>query len=76
ELGGKSPNIVFPDIEDMDAVVDNVTFAAIHNNGQSCLAGTRLFVHADIYDRFSAKLVTAFERVRVGSPLAEQSRVS
>ncbi|WP_439070267.1 aldehyde dehydrogenase [Serratia nevei] len=76
ELGGKSPNIVFPDIEDLDAVVDNVTFAAIHNNGQSCLAGTRLFVHADIYDRFSAKLVTAFERVRVGSPLAEQSRVS
>jgi acyl-CoA reductase-like NAD-dependent aldehyde dehydrogenase len=76
ELGGKSPNIVFPDIEDMDAVVDNVTFAAIHNNGQSCLAGTRLFVHADIYDRFSAKLVTAFERVCVGSPLAEQSRVS
>lgn len=67
---------MFPDIEDLDAVVDNVTFAAIHNNGQSCLAGTRLFVHADIYDRFSAKLVTAFERVRVGSPLAEQSRVS
>ncbi|WP_440893028.1 aldehyde dehydrogenase family protein [Aeromonas dhakensis] len=76
ELGGKSPNIVFPDIEDMDAVVDNVTFAAIHNNGQSCLAGTRLFVHADIYDRFSTKLVASFERVRIGSPLAEQARIS
>ena len=76
ELGGKSPNIVFPDIDDMDAVVDNVTFAAIHNNGQSCLAGTRLFVHSDIYERFSAKLVISFERVCVGSPLAEQSRVS
>lgn len=76
ELGGKSPNIVFPDIEDMDAVVDNVTFAAIHNNGQSCLAGTRLFVHADIYDRFSTSLVASFERVRIGSPLAEQSRIS
>lgn len=76
ELGGKSPNIVFPDIEDMDAVVDNVTFAAIHNNGQSCLAGTRLFVHADIYDSFSTKLVASFERVRIGSPLGEQSRIS
>lgn len=76
ELGGKSSNIVFPDIEDMDAVVDNVTFAAIHNNGQSCLAGTRLFVHADIYDRFSTRLVASFERVRIGSPLAEQSRIS
>lgn len=76
ELGGKSPNIVFPDISDIDAVVDNVTFAAIHNNGQSCLAGTRLFVHADIYDCFCTKLVASFERVRVGSPLEEQSRVS
>lgn len=76
ELGGKSPNIVFPDIEDIDAVVDNVTFAAIHNNGQSCLAGTRLFVHADIYDSFCDKLVASFERVPVGSPLSEQSRIS
>jgi len=49
ELGGKSANIVFPDIQDLDAVVDNATFAAIHNNGQSCLAGTRLFVHKDIF---------------------------
>ncbi|EKS6740449.1 aldehyde dehydrogenase [Enterobacter ludwigii] len=76
ELGGKSPNIVFPDINDIDAVVDNVTFAAIHNNGQSCLAGTRLFVHSDIYDIFCEKLVAAFERVTLGSPLDEKSRVS
>ncbi|MHC5308333.1 aldehyde dehydrogenase family protein [Bartonella sp. LJL80] len=76
ELGGKSPNIVFPDIENIDDVVDNVTFAAIHNNGQSCLAGTRLFVHESIYDDFRAKLVAAFKRVRVGSPLSEDSRVS
>lgn len=76
ELGGKSPNIVFPDITDIDAVVDNVTFAAIHNNGQSCLAGTRLFVHDEIYDIFCDKLVASFERVRIGSPLMENSRVS
>ncbi|WP_283603819.1 aldehyde dehydrogenase family protein [Serratia proteamaculans] len=76
ELGGKSPNIVFPDISNIDAVVDNVTFAALLNNGQSCLAGTRLFVHSDIYDSFSAKLVESFKRVQVGSPLDEQSRIS
>ncbi|HHL2502324.1 TPA: aldehyde dehydrogenase [Yersinia enterocolitica] len=76
ELGGKSPNIVFPDIDDIDAVVDNVTFAAIHNNGQSCLAGTRLFVHADIYDNFTDKLVNSFKRVPIGSPLDEKSRIS
>ncbi|WP_285374158.1 aldehyde dehydrogenase family protein [Pseudomonas sp. lyk4-TYG-107] len=76
ELGGKSANIVFPDIEDIDAVIDNATFAAIHNNGQSCLAGTRLFVHADIADVFSEKLIASFRRVKIGSPLAEDSRVS
>ncbi|WP_339051512.1 aldehyde dehydrogenase family protein [Rickettsiella endosymbiont of Xylota segnis] len=76
ELGGKSPNIVFPDIEDIDAVVDNVTFAAIHNNGQSCLAGTRLFVHADIFDAFTEKMVESFKRVKQGSPEDENSRVS
>ncbi len=56
ELGGKSPNIVFPDIEDLDAVVDNAAFAATFCNGQSCLAGTRLFVHDDIYATFVDKL--------------------
>ena len=76
ELGGKSANIVFADIEDIDAVVDNATFAAIHNNGQSCLAGTRLFVHADIAAVFREKLIASFNRVKVGSPLAEDSRVS
>lgn len=76
ELGGKSANIVFADVEDLDAVVDNATFAAIHNNGQSCLAGTRLFVHADIFESFKDKLIESFQRVRVGAPLEEDTRVS
>lgn len=76
ELGGKSANIVFPDIDDMDTVVDNATFAAIHNNGQSCLAGTRLFVHADIADAFREKLIASFKRVKVGSPQDDSVRVS
>jgi len=76
ELGGKSANIVFADIENLDAVVDNATFAAIHNNGQSCLAGTRLFVHKDIYPVFKQKLIESFRRVVVGSPLDETSTVS
>ncbi|MBV2355432.1 aldehyde dehydrogenase family protein [Streptomyces sp. J2-1] len=75
ELGGKSPNIVFPDIDDIDAVVDNVTFAATFCNGQSCLAGTRLFLHDDIYDTFMEKLVTAFRSIRVGSPLDPETRL-
>jgi len=75
ELGGKSPNIVFPDIDDMDAVVDNTTFAATFCNGQSCLAGTRLFVHDDIYDEFRARLVAAFERITVGLPFDPATRL-
>ena len=71
ELGGKSPNIVFPDIADVDAVVDNVAFASIYCNGQSCLAGTRLFLHADIYDGFLDKLAERFATAKVGAPLEE-----
>ncbi len=70
ELGGKSPNIVFPDItpDDMDAIVDNVTFASMYCNGQSCLAGTRLFLHDAIYDDFIDKLKASMERIRVAAP--------
>lgn len=73
ELGGKSPNIVFPDIENLEGVVDNVAFAAMFCNGQSCLAGTRLFVHDDIYDAFRDMMVSRMEKLVVGSPLAEET---
>jgi acyl-CoA reductase-like NAD-dependent aldehyde dehydrogenase len=75
ELGGKSPNIVFPDVTDLDRVVDNAAFAALYCNGQSCLAGTRLFVHDDIYDEFTHKLVDAFKSVKIGNPLDATTRL-
>ncbi|WP_313350316.1 aldehyde dehydrogenase family protein [Paracoccus sp. (in: a-proteobacteria)] len=70
ELGGKSPNIVFPDVEaaDMDAIVDNVTFASMYCNGQSCLAGTRLFLHDAIYDDFMDRLTASMRRIKVADP--------
>lgn len=76
ELGGKSPNIVFPDVEKLDAVVDNVAFAATYCNGQSCLAGTRLFVHDDIYEEFMRKLVDGFERLSLGPATDDTSNIS
>lgn len=76
ELGGKSPNIIFPDIEDIDAVVDNALFATLYCNGQSCLAGTRLFVHDAIYDTVMDRLVAGMERVRVGPALAPDTGLS
>ncbi|NEA30719.1 aldehyde dehydrogenase family protein [Streptomyces sp. SID13031] len=69
ELGGKSPNIVFPDIDDIDGVVDNAAFAATYCNGQSCLAGTRLFVHEDVYDDVVGRLVAGVEKIALGSPI-------
>ncbi len=76
ELGGKSPNIVFPDIDDIDAVVDNAMFASMFCNGQSCLAGTRLFVHDAIFNDFMDRLVAGMERVKIGEALAEDTVLS
>lgn len=71
ELGGKSANIVFPDVDDIDAVVDNAAFAAMYCNGQSCLAGTRLFVHEDIYSKFMDKLCSRLAAAKIGSAFEE-----
>ncbi|MFF2520931.1 aldehyde dehydrogenase family protein [Streptomyces liangshanensis] len=76
ELGGKSPNIVFPDIADIDAVVDNVLFGALWHNGQACFGGTRVFVHDAVYDAFVSELVERAEAMAVGGPFDESARLS
>ena len=76
ELGGKSPNIVFPDVADLDAIVDNVIFGGTYCNGQSCLAGTRVFIHDDIYKPFTDKLAAAADRIKVGNPMDADTRLS
>lgn len=75
ELGGKSPNIIFPDV-DIDRAVEDTTQGYCLMNGQCCLAGTRLFVHDDIYDRFVEKLVSRAKKVKVGDPTDPSTRVS
>ena len=60
ELGGKSPVIVCPDV-DLDEAVEVATIAVLYNAGQCCAAGTRLYVHQDIYEEFTAKYVEAFK---------------
>jgi aldehyde dehydrogenase (NAD+) len=76
ELGGKSPNIVFPDVDDLDAVVDNAAFAGTYCNGQSCLAGTRLFVHDDIYNKFMDRLSSGLSGIKIGSPVEDGVKLS
>lgn len=65
ELGGKSANIIFPDAQ-WDMVIDGVQLGILFNQGQVCCAGSRIFVHEDIYDKFVEDAVAAFNKVKVG----------
>ena len=68
ELGGKSANIVFPDC-DFDMAIDGLQLGILFNQGQVCCAGSRVFVHEDIYDKFVEAAVEQFNKVKVGNPL-------
>ncbi|MBM4339646.1 MAG: aldehyde dehydrogenase family protein [Deltaproteobacteria bacterium] len=73
ELGGKSPQIVFPDANEPQ-VVDGVFLAMrFTRQGQSCTAGSRLFLHESIYDSFLEKLVNKLKSLKIGDPLDEST---
>ena len=75
ELGGKSPSVVFSDANE-DWVVDGIIAAMrFTRQSQSCTAGSRLFLHADIFDSFLEKLVRKTEVLRLGDPLDESSDI-
>jgi aldehyde dehydrogenase (NAD+) len=67
ELGGKSPQIVFDDV-DVERAVPIVVRAIVQNAGQTCTAGSRLLVQRSIHDAFVARVAEAFAKVRVGTP--------
>jgi aldehyde dehydrogenase (NAD+) len=68
ELGGKSPNIIFEDT-DLDEAVEGAHMGLFVNQGQSCCAGSRVFVEEKIYDAFIEKSVARARKRRVGDPL-------
>lgn len=75
ELGGKSPSIVYPDCDE-DWVVDGIVGAMrFTRQSQSCTAGSRMFLHADIFDSFLAKLKKKAEALKIGDPLDEATDV-
>jgi aldehyde dehydrogenase (NAD+) len=67
ELGGKSPNIIFADT-DLDEAVEGAHMGLFVNQGQSCCAGSRVFVEESIYDAFVEKSVARARRRVVGDP--------
>ncbi|MCL4767047.1 MAG: aldehyde dehydrogenase family protein [Hyphomicrobiaceae bacterium] len=75
ELGGKSPSIVYPDADE-DWVVDGIIAAMrFTRQSQSCTAGSRLFLHAGIFDGFLARLAEKTSKLEIGDPLAETTDV-
>ncbi len=68
ELGGKSPNIIFPDA-DLDKAIPAAFWAIYANKGEVCSAGSRLLLHASIHDEFLERLVDKAKKMRVGDPL-------
>jgi acyl-CoA reductase-like NAD-dependent aldehyde dehydrogenase len=68
ELGGKGANIVFADA-DIEAAVNGSAFAIFHNQGQACIAGSRLILHESIAKDFLSRFVELAESIRIGNPL-------
>ncbi|WP_435250402.1 aldehyde dehydrogenase [Vibrio sp. nBUS_14] len=68
ECGGKSPQIVFSDIPDMDAFIDDMLNAAFWNMGENCSCGSRLIVERTIRDQIIEKMITKMRDWKMGDP--------
>ncbi len=74
ELGGKSPFIVFDDANIESAV--NASIAGIFGaTGQSCVAGSRLYLHEDIADEFLDRMIAQARQIQIGDPLLEETQM-
>ena len=68
ELGGKSPNILFPDI-DIERAVEWAMIGIFLNQGEICSAGSRIIVHKSIHDKFVNRLVERANNMTIGNPM-------
>jgi aldehyde dehydrogenase (NAD+)/phenylacetaldehyde dehydrogenase len=74
ELGGKAPNIIFPDA-DLDQAVPTSMMGVYFNSGQVCCAGTRIFVQRDRYDEIVEKFANFSKGIAVGDPFDQKSMI-
>jgi acyl-CoA reductase-like NAD-dependent aldehyde dehydrogenase len=74
ELGGKSPFIVFEDA-DIESAVNGSIAGIFGATGQSCVAGSRLYLHEDIADKFLETMVALAAKIKIGDPLAEETQM-
>lgn len=75
ETGGKSPNIVFADSDDLDAAADMAAFGIFFNQGEVCSANSRLYVERSIKDAFVEKLAARAAATQPGDPLDPASKM-
>jgi betaine-aldehyde dehydrogenase len=74
ELGGKNPQVIFPDA-DLESAADAVAFGVYFNVGQCCNSGSRIIVHEDIAKDFTARVVALSKKVAFGDPLDPATQV-
>jgi len=74
ELGGKSPTMVFEDA-DLDHAIAGVLYGIFSSSGESCIAGSRLFVARPLYREFMDRLVRCANLLQVGDPASEQTQL-
>jgi len=74
ELGGKSPNIVFGDA-DLDLAEIGVLAGIFAAAGQTCVAGSRAYIHRSVYDLFVDRLVKRSKQIKLGDPLAADTQM-
>ena len=74
ELGGKSPVVVFDDA-DQENALNGITAGIFGASGQSCIAGSRLYLHSNIYDEFLKKLISKAEKIQLGGPMDKNTQM-
>jgi aldehyde dehydrogenase (NAD+) len=74
ELGGKGPNIVFDDA-DLPAAIGGSAFAVFHNQGQACIAGSRILLHRSIESAFLDGFLALAKSIRLGDPLDRKTEM-
>ena len=74
ELGGKSPVAVFDDA-DQENALNGITAGIFGASGQSCIAGSRLYLQSNIYDEFLKKLILKAEKIKLGGPMEKDTQM-
>ena len=74
ELGGKSPVAVFDDA-DQENALNGITAGIFGASGQSCIAGSRLYLQSNIYDEFLKKLISKAEKIKLGGPMEKDTQM-